>query len=364
LRIGYLSSFFHHRNWMKPVWGVVNNHDRDVFEVHLFSDAPESGIQYGYRKDPRDRFHDISGLANEAVAQRIEANEIDVLVDLNGYSKFPRLPLLALRPAPVVVSWFNMYATSGMSCFDALIADSHVIPIGEEVSYSEPVVRLPSCYLTFEVGYPVPDVAPPPCLSQGYITFGCLAPQYKIIPQVLEAWARILHGSPSSRLVLKNVILGSAEGRRLVQEKLARLDIPPERVELDGPAEHHVFLEKYAAIDLTLDTFPYNGGTTTMEALWQGTPVLTFTGDRLASRISASLLHNAGLSDFVAPDLEGYMRQAVALAQAPDTPMKLAELRRNMRERLLGAPVCDVRSAARALEQEYRRLWERSGSVV
>jgi predicted O-linked N-acetylglucosamine transferase (SPINDLY family) len=359
LRVGYVSSFFHRRNWMKPVWGVINHHDRDRFEIHLFSDAPESRIQHGYRKDLRDRFHDISGLSNQRVAELIRGQGIDVLVDLNGYSKLPRLPLFALRPAPVVVSWFSMYATSGMRCFDSLVVDEHVIPAEEEEFYSEPVVRLPGCYLVFEVGYPVPDVVPAPCLARSEFTFGCLAPQYKITTENVAAWSRILHGSPGSRLVLKNVILGSEEGRGFLLGLFSRCGIPPARLELDGPAEHYEFLEKYAAIDLALDTFPYNGGTTTAEALWQGVPVHTFLGDRWTSRISASMLRNAGLDEFIAPNLEGYVRQAVELANAPDTPARLDALRRGMRDRLRHAPVCDVRGFARSLEGEYLRLWQR-----
>ncbi len=290
LRLGYVSAFFAKRNWMKPVWGVVNHHDRDRFEVHLFSDAPESCVEHGYRKTPADRFHDVSGLSNANVARLIEEQQIDVLVDLNGYSRPARLPLFALRPAPVLLAWFNGFATSGMDCFDALIGDEYVIPAAEEAFYSERIVRVPGCYLTFEVTYPVPDVAPPPCLTCGHLTFGCLAPQYKITEQVIETWARIMHGSPGSRLLVKNIVLRSPENRIFLQEAFSRFGVASERLELEGPAEHYAFLEKYAAIDVALDTFPYNGGTTTMEALWQGVPVLTFTGDRWASRISASLL--------------------------------------------------------------------------
>jgi predicted O-linked N-acetylglucosamine transferase (SPINDLY family) len=344
---------------MKPVWGLINRHDRERFEIHLFSDAPESRVEHGYRKHPADRFHDISGLGHDDVARLVEAQGIDLLVDLNGYSRAPRLAVFARRPAPVLVSWFNMFAPPGMGCFDLLIGDGHVIPPAEEAEYGVPIGRVAGSYLTFEVDYPVPEVAPAPCLARGGVTFGCLAPQYKITTEVVEAWARILHGSPGSRLILKSVVLGSAANRAFVRGLFDRPGIPDDRVELDGPAEHHAFLEKYAEVDVALDTFPYNGGTTTMEALWQGVPVLTFDGDRWASRISASLLRNAGLPEFVAPDLEGYVRAAVDLANAPDTPARLGALRRTLRDRLRCAPVCDVRSFAAEMERHYLRLWQR-----
>lgn len=357
LRVGYVSAFFQDRNWMKPVWGLINHHDRERFEVHLFSDAPESAIRHGYARDARDRFHDVSRLTNPEAARLIEEQAIDLLVDLNGYSRLSRLPLFALRPAPVLVAWFNMYATSGMDCFDYLIGDRHVAAAGEEAFYRERVVCLTGCYLTFEVTYPVPEVAPAPCLERGVLTFGCLAPQYKITAEVVAAWSRILEGSPGSRLVLKNVALGSAANRRFVQDLFAQFGVPPERLELDGPAEHFAFLKKYGEIDVALDTFPYNGGTTTMEALWQGVPVLTFYGDRWASRISASLLRNAQLPEFVARDCDGFVAQAIDLARATDTPARLDQLRRSMRERLRQAPACATRAFARDMEQEYLRMW-------
>jgi predicted O-linked N-acetylglucosamine transferase (SPINDLY family) len=358
IRLGYVSAFFGKRNWMKPVWGLINRHDRDRFAIHLFSDGPEPDPQSGYRPDPRDRFHDISGQGNIDVARLIEAEGIDVLVDLNGYSKLPRLPLFALRPAPVLVAWFNQFATTGLDSFDALIGDAHVIPEAEEAYYTEPIVRVPGSYLTFEVAYPVPEIVEPPSLSRGFLTFGSLAPQYKITPEVLAAWARILRESPGARLLLKSVALGSARNRDFVIEQFVRQGIGPDRLELEGPDEHFAFLTRYAAIDLTLDTFPYNGGTSTMESLWQGVPVLTFDGDRWVSRISASLMREAGLAEYVAPDREGYIARAVALASDPETPTRLASLRRTMRDRLGKASVCDCERLTRDIEAIYQRLWD------
>ena len=341
---------------MKPVWGLINHHDRDRFEIHLFSDGPQSAIGPSYRSDPRDQFHDISAVANQALARLVQELQIDILIDLNGYSRPSRLPLFALRPAPVQVAWFNMFATSGLECFDYLLGDQHVIPHTEEGYYTEKVVRVQGSYLTFEVTYPVPDVSAPPCLIGGNLTFGCLAPQYKITTEVVKAWSRILVANSRSRLILKNVVLGQPAARDFVRGLFEGFGVPADRVDLDGPAEHFTFLERYQDIDVALDTFPYNGGTTTMEALWQGVPVLTFAGDRWAARISTSLLSEAGLSEFVADDLEAYIAQAIALADDASTPARLAALRRTIRGRLRAASVCDVRSFARTVEKEYSRM--------
>ncbi len=356
IRLGYVSAFFHKRNWMKPVWGLINRHDRDRFEVHLFSDAPESAVGNPYRQDPRDKFHDVKRLSNSALAQFIEDLDIELLIDLNGYSRPSRLPVFLLRPAPVQIAWFNMFATSGLDGFDYLIGDEHVIPRGEEGYYTERVLRVPGSYLTFEVTYPVPEVGPPPCLKTGIPTFGCLAPQYKITTEVVEAWSRILKNSPGSRLILRNVLLGQPAARDFVHGLFARFGVDSERVELDGPAEHLTFLKRYDDIDIALDTFPYNGGTTTMEALWQGVPVLTFRGDRWAARISSSLLVEARLSEFVAADMEGYIARAICLARDPGTPIRLEGLRRTMRQRLRAQPVCDVREFTRNMEEVYLRI--------
>ena len=358
LRLGYVSAYFARRNWMKPVWGLINHHDRERFEIHLFSDGPEPSIAEGYGRHSRDHLHETSGLSNQALAQLIEEVQIDLLVELNGYCKPPRLGLFALRAAPVQVAWFGMFATSGLRELDYLVGDRHVIPDQEESFYTEQVVRVPGSYLTFEVGYPVPDISPLPCLAAGFLTFGCLAPQYKITTEVIEAWSRILSASPTSRLVLKNVVLEQPAARDFVRSQFARFSIASDRLDLEGPAEHYAFLERYAGIDVALDTFPYNGGTTTMEALWQGVPVLCFAGDRWASRISASLLREAGLAEFVAPDLELYIAQAVALARDPDSPGRLQLLRTSLRDRLRLAPVNDVTAFARNMENAYRAMWQ------
>src|SRR5262249_29174402 len=151
-----------------------------------------------------DRFHDITGLSAEAAAEQVRQAYVDVLVDLNGYSAMERLPLFALRPAPRIAGWFNIFATTGMHSYDLLIGDDVVIPEEEEEFYTERIVRVPGSYLTFEVGYPVPDVVEAPCVANRAITFGCLAPQYKITPEVIRAWCTILQQVPRSTMLLKN----------------------------------------------------------------------------------------------------------------------------------------------------------------
>jgi predicted O-linked N-acetylglucosamine transferase (SPINDLY family) len=256
-----------------------------------------------------------------------------------------------------------MYATTGMSCFDYLIGDEHVIPIAEERFYSEKILRVAGSYLTFAVDYPVPPVADPPCLTKGGVTFGSLCSQYKITDNVIASWSRILQQSPNSSLILKNAHLTPPGSRQFVHSLFAKHGIEQARVLLEGPEEHYEFLKAYDRIDIALDTFPYNGGTSTTEAIWQGVPVIAFHGDRWASRTSASILREGGLEDFVARDLEDYISLAVRWGSSSGTPDRLQELRRTMRSKLSASPVCDTLGFARGMEHIYMTVRDDSSGA-
>jgi predicted O-linked N-acetylglucosamine transferase (SPINDLY family) len=356
LRIGYVSAFFGERNWMKPVWGAVNHHDRSRFEIHFFADGKPPTAESGYRDADTDYVHNVTSAANDGLADYIARFGIDVLVDLNGYSFPKRLGLFLLRPAPVIVGWFNMFATTGIDGFGYIIGDDAVIPAAEERYYSERVRRVPGSYLAFSVLYPVPEVTPPPVLAGGVLTFGCFCSQYKITEDTIALWSAILRGAPKARLLLKNRALGDPSSQAAVRERFARRGVDPGRIIADGPSEHYAYLAAYERVDIALDAFPYSGGTTTMEALWQGVPVLTFNGDRWAARTSLSLLRAAGLDAWCLPDRDAFVARAVALANAPTTPGELAELRATLRDRLTRSPVCDSAGLCRALEGIYEQI--------
>ena len=355
LRIGYLSGFFGARNWMKFVWGVINRHDRDKFEVHLLSDGDDPSGDGGYVDHDDDRIWRIKGVPNATLAQRIAEAELDVLIDLNGYSVLSRFPVFRFRPAPLQVCWMNMYGMSGFPEIDYVVGDDAVLPPEEEQFYCERVVRVPGSYLAFAVLYSVPEVAPPPCAATGRFTFGCLASAYKLNEASVASYARILHGAPGSRLLLRNKLLGEASNRAALFARFGRHGIAGERLLLEDGAEHFEFLRTYDRVDVALDTFPYSGGTTTAEALWQGVPVLTFNGDRWASRTSRSLLLAAGLDEFVAADQAGFEAAAIALGTASDTAARLTALRAGMRKRLRVSAACDVETLCRSLEALYQR---------
>jgi predicted O-linked N-acetylglucosamine transferase (SPINDLY family) len=357
LRVGYVSAFFGDRNWMKPVFAVINRHDRSRFEIHMFSDGAPPAAGSGYHEHDNDVIYDVRGVDNHRAADIIRAAGIDVLVDLNGYSFQSRLPMLMSRPAPQMVAWFNMFATTGIAAFDWLVGDATVIGAAEEAFYCERIHRVAGTYLAFEVLYPVPDIAPPPCtLNDCRVTFGCLGSHYKLTDAVLSAWAAILHAAPAARLFIKNGTLQDSSVREHLLARLQNLGIVSTRITLQGRSEHFEFLAAYRHVDIALDTFPYNGGTTTTEALWQGVPVLTFDGDRWASRTSKSLLLAARLEDWVMPDAAAYVRRAAELANGAATPSMLACLRAGMRDTLSASASCDASVLCLDLERFYSQI--------
>ena len=357
LRIGYVSAFFDKANWMKPVYGVINRHDRDRLEVHLVSLGGDPSASAGYREHDHDVIWQVGSCDDEKIARLLAAAGIDVLVDLNAYSAPKWLRLFLRRPAPVQLAWFNSFATSGLDCFDGIIGDDAVIPAAEEGFYTERVLRVRGTYLAFEVFHAAPDVVPPPCSgNQGRLTFGALASAYKLNDLTLDIWTRILRSAPASRLLVRAPTLAEPSNRDHLRARLAARGVAGERVDLEGGAAHFDFLRSYDRIDIALDTFPYNGGTTTTEALWQGVPVLTYVGDRWVARTSPSLLRAAGLDVWVAGDESELVARASALARDPATPARLAALRAGMRARLAASAACDAAGLCLALEQIYRQF--------
>ncbi len=360
LRIGYVSAFLCSRNWMKPIWGTLDAHDRREFEIHLFLDRGLPDRRFGYVPRKSDRVHSLDGLTNEAAARCVADAGIDILVDISSYSNTARLGLFLRKPAPIQVSWFALYAASGIEAFDYAVADKACLPVREERFCMERILRVSGSYLAFAVRYPVPKVAAPPCTRAGHVTFGCLAPQYKIGGDVIAMFAGILRAAPSARLLLKSICLGNAANRSVIRARFLRLGIAATQLICEGPAEHFDFLKTYERIDVALDTFPYSGGTTTMEALWQGVPVLTFCGDRWASRTSCSLLQAAGLGEWVCASRQALARQAIEIARSPGTVALLRALRPTLREKVRVSPACDVRALCRQLEEHYRTIARRT----
>ncbi|MBS0558609.1 MAG: tetratricopeptide repeat protein [Proteobacteria bacterium] len=355
LRVGLLSGALktHPVGWL-TVAGFESL-DPDAFAlVCLGPQAADDPMARRFAAIARE-WHDTDGLEDEALAALGRALALDVLVDLGGWGDTGRLAACALRFAPVQVKWVGMQAhTSGVPAMDWFLTDPRETPDGYERFYTERLLRLPDGYVCYSPPPHAPDVAPLPALARGHVTFGCFNNLAKVTPAVIAAWCRILHRVPDARFVLKAIPLSDAEIAADTAAEFARHGIGADRLELRGGSAHRYLLGQYADIDIHLDPFPYSGGLTTCEALWMGVPTVTMPGESFASRHSASHMTNAGLGDWVAPDLAGY--EALAVAKAADIAA-LAALRAGLRARVKASPLCDARRFGRNLGAALRHAW-------
>ncbi|HZB89868.1 MAG TPA: tetratricopeptide repeat protein [Stellaceae bacterium] len=299
-------------------------------------------------------WHDISRLDDTAAAALVRRHRIDILIDLAGHTARHRLPLFLRRPAPLQVTWAGYVGTTGLTVFDGLIADPIEVPPGEEAQYSEPVLRLPLCYVSYDPPGAAPAVGPSPALATGALTFGSFNRPAKLNAAVLALWAEILKAVPRARLFLNYSLFRSAGARALALERLAAAAIGPDRVAFGEGGTSDEMLAAYGAVDIALDPFPYSGGVTTLEALWMGVPVVSLRGQTFAGRHGATHLHAVGLDELVADAPQGYVATAVALADAPD---RLAALRAGLRDRVARSPLCDGALVGGHLLDALLGLW-------
>ncbi len=298
----------------------------------------------------------LFGLNDEAAARLIHADGIHVLIDLSGHTKHNRLPVFAWKPAPVQLSWLGLPATTGVAEIDYVLGDRWAIPEQCEDQFSEGVWRLPESYVCLTVPSRSVEAGPLPALSTGYITFGSFNNLTKMNDAVVAVWARILEAVPNSRLLLKAKQLSDAAVCAQTRQRFAAHGIAPERLQLQGIlASRNEHLATYHQVDIALDTFPYPGVTTSVEALWMGVPVLSLQGDRFLSCTASSIARNAGLPEWIAAGQDDYVSKAVAFAS--DLP-KLAALRAELRSRVLASPLFDAPRFARNFGDALWGMWQ------
>ena len=301
-------------------------------------------------------WHVITGRPAAAVATCIREAGIDILIDMGGWGDQGTLAVCALRPAPVQVKWVGMQNhSSGVAEMDWFISDQRETPEGADTLYCERLLRLPDGYVCYSAPPYAPEVAALPADARGAVTFGCFNNLAKITPPTIAAWARVLTRVPGSRLVLKTHQFNDRTTAAWMRESFAVHGVDPSRIETRGSSSHRAQLAQHADIDIVLDPFPYSGGLTTCEALWMGVPVVTMPGESFASRHSASHLGNAGLGDWVAADIAGYVDLAVA--RAADLPA-LRRLRAGLRPMMKASPLCDAPRFAANLGAALRQVWQ------
>jgi predicted O-linked N-acetylglucosamine transferase (SPINDLY family) len=297
----------------------------------------------------------LFGLSDEAAARLIHSDEVHILLDLSGYTRYNRLPVFAWKPAPVQVSWLGYFATTGVAEMDYLLADEVGVPEAQRQQFTETVWYLPDTRLCFTAPKADLAVSPLPALSNDLITFGCFQNLTKLGDEVLATWGIIFAVLPKARLRMQCKQLREPLQVKKLLQRLQRFGIDPARVVTHGSANREAYLAAHAEVGLILDTFPYPGGTTTCEALWMGVPTLTLAGNNLLARQGASLLTAAGLEEWVAKNKEEYIANAIALAS--NRP-KLSALRAGLRQQVLESPLFDAQRFARNFEDAVWEMWQ------
>ena len=355
LRVGYVSGDFRRHSAAHAFLPVLPRHDPAVVEVTCYSQSGVEDELTARFRTAAARWRKTLGMSDEAVADLIRDDEIDVLVDLSGFSAGNRLLVFARKPAPVQVTAWGYATGTGLDAIDYFLADRVSVPPEHRQHYAEEIVDLPSI-LGYEAPTDVPDVAPAPASARGFVTFGSFNRWSKLTLGALDTWARIVAAVPSSRMVLKAGGLDSPENVAKIHQIFGAHGIDPSRIDVLGATGQREHLEAHGLVDVAFDPFPQGGGITTLEALLMGVPTVTLLGERIPGRISGSFLSAFGLDDLVAGSRDAYVAAAVALAG--DVP-RLARLRGELRDQLMASPLGNGALYTRAVEDAYRAMWRR-----
>jgi predicted O-linked N-acetylglucosamine transferase (SPINDLY family) len=355
LRVGYVSGDFVRHPVGFLLRDILRYHDKQGFSIHCFSMVIRPDDVLPELRAAADSWEDIFYLSDEEVVRLIRAAEIDLLIDLSGHTAFHRLTVFAQKPAPVQAEWIGYFHSTGMASIDYFITDPFTSPQGSGQRFSELPVHLPNTRFCYGPPAYAPDVVALPALATGYVTFGSFNRLPKLTDETLTAWSHILRSVPNSRLVIKSGALSEPLVRQRLLARLEALGLEARRVDLREASSHADMLAEYGDIDIALDTFPFNGGMTTLEALWMGVPVVTLAGNSVVSRQTVSALANLGLeSQWAFADWPAYV--AGAVQRAADV-QGLATLRQQLRGRMAHSPLRDAPQFTRDLEALLRRMW-------
>lgn len=356
LKIGYVSPDFRTHSVAYFIEPVLARHNPANIETYCYAEVSHPDATTARLKPLAAHWRDTFGRTDDEMIDMIRGDGIDILVDLAGHTTHNRLPVFARKPAPMQVSYLGYPNTTGLATMDFRLTDIEADPRGQEAFHTEQLARLPHGFLCYTPPATAPAVSPLPAYAAGHVTFGSFNNLAKMTPEVTAVWSRILHAVPGARFIIKNKSIKDEPTRARFLALFREAGIPAERVDLIAwvpETEGHLSL--YHRIDIALDTFPYNGATTTCEALWMGVPIVTLAGNRHAARVGVSLLTRVGLTDLIAQTPEGYVDLSVRLASDLDS---LATLRAHLREQMARSRLCDGTGFTRDLEAAYRELWK------
>jgi FkbM family methyltransferase len=357
IRVGYVSADFCLHSVAFFIFPVILGHDREQIEVYCYSDVARPDDVTQLIMANADHWQNIHGMTDALVFQCIQKDCIDILVDLAGHSGNNRLKLFASKPAPIQVSFLGYPNTTGLAAMDYRFTDAVADPPGlTDAYYTEKLIRLPDGFLCYRPSVGCPDIEPPPCLENGYITFGSFNNWAKINSKTIALWSDLLSRVPDSRLILKSSLASDRDAQQQLLSLFVQNGIEASRIEILSRlpvfGEH---LKQYQRVDIALDTFPYNGTTTTCEALWMGVPVLSLAGDSHVSRVGASILSRLGLNEWIISSVDDYSNISEALANDTEN---IKCLRRTLREKFQNSSLMNEKSFMAKMETAYRQMWQ------
>jgi len=336
IKLGYLSGDMRQHPVGDFFANIVLHHNRDKFEIYSYDNKGKEDHINDIIKQNSDNFFDISRMSDSEVSELIYSHDLDLLVDLAGITDYNRLPVLASKPTRKQALWIGYFGTLGMPEIDYLIGDHNTLEEGDESWYLESLYRLPYSYLPGEPWGIDQEIRDLPYQKNKYITFGAFNKMPKITPDVLEIWSKILNRVTDSKLLFKNTCLGEEMTCEAILKFFDERGIKKERIILESFSPRNEFLDRYNEVDISLDSFPYGGGVTTIESLTMGVPVVTWHGDRWMSRASSSYLKVLGHEELVAKSLEDYVEIAVNLSSDITA---LENYRKNLREEIRSSEI-------------------------
>lgn len=353
LKVGFFSADYKAHPVGLYMKTILEHIDKNKIQSYLYYNFDQEDIVTERIKANAHKFYFVSKMTDEEVADLIYADDIDILVDLAGYTFGERLEIVVRRPAPVQVAHLGFPGTLGIPEIDFLIADNNVVKPGEDQYYTEKLYRMPHVFTHCKLQEIPETITELPYKKNGYITFGSLNTLHKITEEVMLAWAEIMNAIPNSQLLIDSRVLRHEANQKMLFETFAKGKITKDRIKIKYSDKRGEFLDTYNHIDIALDPFPYTGGTSTIESLMMGVPLVTVEGDRWISRMSATKLKGTGHEELIAQSIQEYKTKYIELAQDIS---RLENYRNTLRQDLINSGM-NINRYIKDLEQAFFDMW-------
>jgi protein O-GlcNAc transferase len=359
LNIGFISPDFVEHSVSEFLFGTIKELKKKNFKIHAFNLKKTSQLDKtsAALRETFDEWHDLAETSDLDSANIIRKNKVNILINLVGYFANNRFTIMKLKPAPIQMVWMGYTNTMGVDEIDYIVADPNLIKDDEKKLYSETVINLPkiwNCHSGIESKIEVEDS---PCLKNEYITFGCFNNSSKISDAVIQTWGKLLLKLNNSKLIIKAPSEDAEIAQKNILKKFLDFNIDGSRI-LFSPREKKKenHYKMYNKIDLSLDTFPYTGVTTSIESVWMGVPVLTLKGNNFVSRCGESLNINLGMQEFIAEDENDYLNKAITISENRE---KLSTIRKSLRNKVLNSPLFDMESFGQDFANLLNDVWKK-----